>query len=174
MDPFTDYRKMAQLKHQKYKEELERKEKEALEMIENEVAEKLAEEMKIQDEINHVNNFILELDNSIISLQESDDIFLSLELIKTQLDSMIFLIKENNKLKEVQELIITFVDTMNKISESKKNKSPKYVNNLQKIIKEIIVLSEVDIDIEMMDTTDDEKFAKELQDEFYKSEIDTD
>jgi len=170
MDPFTDYRKLAQLKHQKYKEELERKEREALEMIENEVAEKLAEEMKIQDEINHVNNFILQLDNSIISLQESDDIFLSLELIKTQLDSMIDLIKINNKLKEVQELIITFVHTMNKISENKKNKSPKYVNNLQKIIKEIIVLSEVDIDIEMMDTTDDEKFAKELQDKLYKSE----
>jgi hypothetical protein len=173
MNSFLDYRKMAQLKHQKYKEETERKEKEALEMIENEVAEKLAEEMNIQDEINHVNNFILELDNSIILLQESDDIFLSLELIKTQLDSMIFLIKKNNKLKEVQELITTFVDTMNKISENKKNKSPKYVNNLQKIIKEIIILSEVDIDIEMMDTTDDEKFAKELQDELYKSE-DTD
>lgn len=181
MDPVLDYRKIAQLKYQKYQEEQrllkEKKEKEAreeFERIEKEVAEKMAEDMKNQDEINQINNFLSELEVSIISIETTDDIFLSLQMIQIQIDSMIVLIEKHDKLKNLQDLIITFVDVMNKNFENKKHKSPRYIQDVQKIVKEIITLTKVDIEIEMMDTSDDEKFAKELQDSLYKSEVEYD
>jgi len=177
----TDYRKIAQLKYKKYQEEQkllkEKKEqeiKEEFDKIEKEVAEKIAEDIKNQDEINQIDNFLSELEISIISIETTDDIFLSLQTIQIQIDSMIELIEKNNKLKNMQDLIITFVNSMNKIFENKKHKPPKYIQDVQKIVKEIITLTKVDIEIEMMDTSDDEKFAQELQDELYKSEVDTD
>ena len=174
MDIITDYRKIAQLKHQKYQEKKEQEVRDELERIEKEVAEKMAEDMINQDEINQIDNFFSELELSIISIETTDDIFLSLQMIQIQIDSMIELIKKQNKLKNIQDLIITFVDVMNKVFENKKHKSPKYIQDIQKIVKEIITLTEVDIEIEMMDTIDDEKVANDLQNELYKSEIEYD
>jgi hypothetical protein len=181
MDPILECRKIAQLKYQKYQEEkrllkekIEKDAREEFERIEKEVAEKMAEDMKNQDEINLIENFLSELELSIISIETTNDIFLSLQMIQTQIESMIELIEKHDKLKNLQDLIITLVDVMNKVFENKKHKSPRYIQDVHKIVKEIITLTKVDIEIEMMDTSDDEKVAQELQDSFYKSEIEYD
>ena len=134
----------------------------------------MSEEMKNQDEILLIDSFLSELEVSIISIENTDDIFLSLQMIQIQIDSMIVLVKKHNKFKDIQDLVIIFVDIMNKVFENKKHKSPKYIQDIQKIVKEIITLTEVDIEIEMMDTSKDDIFAKELQESFYKSEVEYD
>jgi len=181
MDPMLDYRKVAQLKYLKHQEEQKliqeiaaKERREEFERIEKEIAEQMAEDMKNQDEILLIDNFLSELEVSIISIETTDDIFLSLQMIQTQIDSMIKLIKNHDKLKNIQDLIITLVNEMNKVFENKKHKSPRYIQDIQKIVKEIIALTNVDIEIEMMDTSDDEKVAQELQDSFYKSEVEYD
>ena len=60
---------------------------------------------------------------------------------------------------------------MNKRFENIENKSPKYIQDIHHIIKEIFILTDTNIDIEMMNTTNDEKFAFEVQEEIYKSNI---
>ncbi len=174
-------RKIAQLKYQKYQEEqrllkekIEKDAREEFEKIEKEVAEKMAEDLKAQDEINLIDNFLSELEVSIISIENTDDIFLSLQMIQIQIDSMIELIKKHDKLKNIQDLIIILVNEMNKVFENKKHKPPRYIQDVQKIVKEIINLTSVEIEIEMMDTSDDEKVAQELQESLYKSEVEYD
>ena len=181
MDMISDYRKIAQLKHQKHQEEQRliqeiaaKERREEFERIEREIAEQMSEEMKNQDEILLIDSFLSELEVSIISIENTDDIFLSLQMIQIQIDSMIVLVKKHNKFKDIQDLVIIFVDIMNKVFENKKHKSPKYIQDIQKIVKEIITLTEVDIEIEMMDTSKDDIFAEELQESLYKSEVEYD
>lgn len=183
VDPIANYRQMAAERHKKY---LEKQKKEQFE-LDRIAAEKLAEEMKLKDEedekirleqlkltedMETIDFFMDDLDISIINLKDTDDIFMSLQLIESKLETIIKLVKELNRLKDVQNKVISLVEVLNSVFEDKNKKNPKYVASVNKIVKDIFTLAEVDVNIELMDTSDDENFAKELQEKMYKRTLD--
>jgi hypothetical protein len=181
LDPLANYRQMAAERHKKYMEK-QKRERDELDRI---AAEKLAEELKeqeikeqeerlqqikIKDDMDTIDFFMDDLDISIINIHESEDIFMALRLIESKLETIINIVKEYDRLKDVQNKIISLVEVLNKLFEDKK-KNSKYVSEINNIVKEIFKLSEIDVNIELMDTTEDEKFAKELQEKLYKSRL---
>jgi len=182
MADLSNYRKIAAEKHKLFldKKKIEDAEKNKIEMdmlkeylriSEEEENKKKLEEIINKDENERIDFFNDELDISIINLNESDDLFLSLQLIDSQLETIINLIEKYNRLKEIQEKIIPLVEMLNKIFEYKKNKPPSYVENINEIVHRIFQKAKVDIPIELMDTEKDEEYALKLQEELYKLNI---
>jgi hypothetical protein len=179
MSDQLDYRKVAA---EKYRQHLEMKKKEeeeknriAAEMLaeemrineEKEIQQRI-EELKIKDDTETIDFFMDDLDVSVISLRESTDIFLDLQLMESKLETIIELVKEYGRLPDIQEKIVSLVEVLNNIFEDKKNKSTVYVDKLNKIVQNIFKVAEVEIPVELMDTTEDEDVARKLQDEMYK------
>ena len=106
--------------------------------------------------------------NYLSSLVTTNDVSLILQMISCQMDSIIELIKKHDKLKEIQGKIISMVEVLNDIHKKKKHLS--YVQEIDKIVKNIFKTAEIeDIEVQMMDTDDDEEFAKKLQEELYNN-----
>ena len=178
MSDLLDYRKVAAEKYRQHlemkKNEEEEKNRIAAEILaeemrineEKEIQQRI-EELKIKDDTETIDFFMDDLDVSIISLRESTDLFLDLQLMESKLDTMIVLFKEYGRLQDVQEKIVSLVEVLNKIFEERK-KSPGYVDRLNKIVQSIFKVAEVEIPVELMDTTEDEEVARKLQDEMYK------
>jgi len=183
MDQLQLARELAKKKHEKYLQE--KKEKEDAELAklaeleaklnaEAEVEKKAldseneAKTLKFTEETELIDVFFIELDETINELKKSDDIFLILQMIQTRIMSVIELLREHNRLPEIQDRVLIFVDILNKSHEDKnKKKDTTYVSQVSNIVKNIFELCEVDVEIETMDTSEDDEFARKLQEEMY-------
>jgi hypothetical protein len=183
MDELNTYREIAKQKYEKFRLEKEAKEaadnakmKEAQDELYAAMAaeqalldaENAAKDLKFTQEMEEVDVFFIELDESINELKSSDDIFLILQIIQTRIQSIIELVREHERLSEIQDRVLVFVDIMNKSHEdSSKKKDSTYVSQVSSIVKSIFELCEVDVEIEAMDTSEDDEFARKLQEEMY-------
>ena len=184
MDPLAEYKKIAKAKYEKMKAEedakklkLEEEEKEKkLKEEEEENARKLEEaqkQLQLEDELHIIQLFTVEFDDYLSSLVTTNDVSLILQMISCQMDSIIELIKKHNKLKEIQDKIISMVEVLNDIHKNKKHLA--YVQEIDKLVKNIFKIAEVeDIEVQMMDTDEDEEYAKKLQEELYNNHINSD
>lgn len=160
MDYLTEYRRLAKEKHQQYLNE-----KQAIE------DKKIADELKIKEEQESIELFFTDLDVSITNLETTNDIELDLQMIRSSIESFIGVLKNNDRLNELQTKITILVEILNKLHASK-TKSSSYVGTIQKIVQEIFTICEVDIPIEPMDTSEDDEYARKLQEEFYNLQLD--
>jgi hypothetical protein len=167
MDYLTEYRRLAKEKHQQYLNEKHQQylnEKQAIE------DKKIADEIKIKEEQESIELFFVDLDVSITNLETTNDIELDLQMIRSSIESFIGVLKNNNRLNELQTKITILVEILNKLHASK-TKSSSYVGTIQKIVQEIFTICEVDIPIEPMDTSEDDEYARKLQEEFYNLQV---
>jgi len=155
MNSIDEYRKLAKERHQKYVNE-----KQAIE------DKKIVDELKIKEEQESIELFFTNLDVSITNLETTTDIELDLQMIQSHIDSFISVLKNNDRLTELQTKITILVEILNKLHASK-TKSSSYVATIQKIVQEIFAMCEVDIPIEPMDTSDDDEYARKLQEDYY-------
>ena len=89
-------------------------------------------------------------------------------MISCQMESIIELIKKHDKLKDIQTKIMELVEVLNDIHKNKKHLS--YVQEIDKIVKNIFKTAEIeDIEVQMMDTDNDEEYAKKIQEELYNN-----
>jgi len=183
MDSLKLAREQAKKKHEKYLQEKKEKEDaelaklaelEAQLMAEAEAEKKAldseneAKTLKFTEETENIDVFFIELDETINELKKSNDIFLILQMIQTRIMSVIELLREHNRLPEIQDRVLIFVDILNKSHEDKnKTKDSTYVSQVSNIVKNIFELCEVDVEIEAMDTSEDDEFARKLQEEMY-------
>ena len=155
----NSYKEIAKQKYELHK----KKEDEKNNKIKEEEFRMIAEENKrketenkiesINESINEIINFI-EFDNTIEVLLSN------LSIIQNIIQENIQFIKENN-MKEIQGNIINIIYILNIHTENIKYNLDD-VNSISQIMKDIIKLTELEIDIELMDTSKDEDFARSL------------
>ena len=133
---------------------------------EEEESYKLAEEMKLTEENDEVLSFLTSIDSSLIELESNDTIEL-LKMMESQIETIIDLVKKHNKLSILQEKMSSLVEVLNKMHEKHKNNLDN-VRTISLIIKDIFKLTEVDIPIEVMDVSDDENVARQIQENEYR------
>jgi len=171
MDPLAEYRIIAKAKYEKLKAEEAAKK---LKLEEEENALKLEEAKKqliLEDELQIIQTFTKEFEEYITALHTTNDVSLILQMISSQLESIVELIKKHDKLKDIQTKIMELVEVLNDIHKNKKHLS--YVQEIDKIVKKIFKSAEIeDIEVQLMDTDDDEEYAKKLQEELYNNMID--
>lgn len=134
---------------------------------EEEESYKLAEEMKLNEENDDVLSFLSSIDTSLIELEESYDAIELLKMMESQIETIIDLVKKHNKLSILQEKMSSLVEVLNKMHEKHKN-NLENVKTISLIIKDIFKLTEVDIPIEVMDVSDDENVARQIQENEYR------
>ena len=134
---------------------------------EEEESYKLAEEMKLNEENDDVLSFLTSIDSSLIELEESYDAIELLKMMESQIETIIDLVKKHNKLSILQEKMSSLVEVLNKMHEKHKNNLDN-VRTISLIIKDIFKLTEVDIPIEVMDVSDDENVARQIQENEYR------
>ena len=170
MDPLAEYRKIAKAKYEKLKADEDAKK---LKLEEEENALKLEEAKKqliLEDELQIIQTFTKEFEEYITALHTTNDVSLILQMISSQMESIIELIKKHDKLKDVQNKIMELVEVLNDIHKNKKHLS--YVQEIDKIVKNIFKTAEIeDIEVQLMDTDDDEEYAKKIQEELYNNLI---
>ena len=168
MDPLAEYKKIAKAKYEKLKAEEDAKK---LKLEEEENARKLEEtkkELILEDELSTIQVFTKEFEDYMSSLVTTNDVSLILQMISSQMESIIELIKKHDKLKDVQNKIMELVEVLNDIHKNKKHLS--YVQEIDKIVKNIFKTAEIeDIEVQLMDTDDDEEYAKKIQEELYNN-----
>ncbi len=149
----SDYREIARKKHQEF---LMKKE------------EELRIQKEKEDEIIRRDtmalNICMEIADNIDSIQlnsNQDNILLSLINIESIIHNNINFIKEQNKLITIQDNVLDLVNILNKLNENG-NKDLTLIHNISNIMNQIFSLLEIHIDIESMDTSQDEKMAKEM------------
>ncbi len=123
---------------------------------------------KIQEEIVKKENLslsiILEITENIDVIQTNysyETLICCLSHIESIIMTNIDLIKES-KFKETQGLILNLVNVINLLNENDKNKDLNIVKLISNFMENIFTFLELDIDIELMDTSDDEKYACEI------------
>ena len=156
MDPLAEYRKIAKAKYEKLKAEEDAKK---LKLEEEENALKLEEAKKqliLEDELQTIQVFTKEFEEYITALHTTNDVSLILQMISSQMESIVELIKKHDKLKDIQTKIMELVEVLNDIHKNKKHLS--YVQEIDKIVKKIFKSAEIeDIEVQLMDTDDDEE-----------------
>jgi len=183
MDSLKEVREIKKKKHDKYLQEKKEKEDEELAKLAELEAQLIAEEeakkkaldaeneaktLKFTVETELIDVFFIELDDTINELTKSDDIFLILQMIQTRIISVIELLREHNRLPEIKDSLNVLYKILDKSHEDKnKKKDTTYVSQVSNIVKNIFELCEVDIEIEPMDTSEDDEFARKLQEEIY-------
>jgi hypothetical protein len=156
MASISEYRENARMKYERHIKQKEEQE-----------SAKLAEEMKFNEENDNVLSLLVSIDASLIELEESYDAIELLKMMESQIESMIDLVKKHNKLSILQEKMSSLVEVLNKVQEKYKNNLDN-VRTIALIIKDIFKLTEVDIPIEVMDVSDDEKVARQIQENEYR------
>lgn len=155
MSSISEYRESARMKYEKH-----------IKQKEEEESYKLAEEMKLTEENDEVLSFLTSIDSSLIELESNDTIEL-LKMMESQIETIIDLVKKHNKLSILQEKMSSLVEVLNKMHEKHKNNLDN-VRTISLIIKDIFKLTEVDIPIEVMDVSDDENVARQIQENEYR------
>lgn len=156
MSSISEYRESARMKYEKH-----------IKQKEEEESYKLAEEMKLTEENDEVLSFLTSIDSSLIELEESYDAIELLKMMESQIETIIDLVKKHNKLSILQEKMSSLVEVLNKMHEKHKNNLDN-VRTISLIIKDIFKLTEVDIPIEVMDVSDDENVARQIQENEYR------
>jgi hypothetical protein len=183
MDSLKEARELAKQKYEKYLQEKKEKEDAELAKLAELEAQLIAEEeakkkaldaeneaktLKFTVETELIDVFFIELDETINELTKSDDIFLILQMIQTRIISVIELLREHNRLPEIKDSLNVLYKILDKSHEDKnKKKDTTYVSQVSNIVKNIFELCEVDVEIETMDTSEDDEFARKLQEEMY-------
>jgi len=155
MSSISEYRENARMKYERH-----------IKQKQEEESEKFAEQMKLTEENDDVLSFLTSIDSSLIELESNDTIEL-LKIMESQIESIIHLVKKHNHLSTLQEKMSSLVEVLNKMHERHKNNLDN-VKMIALIIKDIFKLTEVDIPIEVMDVSDDENVARQIQENEYK------
>ena len=155
MSSISEYRENARMKYERH-----------IKQKQEEESEKFAEQMKLTEENDDVLSFLTSIDSSLIELESNDTIEL-LKIMESQIESIIHLVKKHNHLPTLQEKMSSLVEVLNKMHERHKNNLDN-VKMIALIIKDIFKLTEVDIPIEVMDVSDDENVARQIQENEYK------
>ena len=173
MDLLAEYKKIAKAKYEKIKAEENAKKLKEEEEENDRKLEETKKELELQDELITIQIFNKEFDDYLSSLSSTNDVSLILQMISSQMESIIELIKKHDKLKDIQTKIMELVEVLNDIHKNKKHLS--YVQEIDKIVKNIFKTAEIeDIEVQMMDTDNDEEYAKKIQEELYNNLTDND
>ena len=168
MDLLAEYKKIAKAKYEKIKAEENAKKLKEEEEENDRKLEETKKELELQDELITIQIFNKEFDDYLSSLSTTNDVSLILQMISCQMESIIELIKKHDKLKDIQTKIMELVEVLNDIHKNKKHLS--YVQEIDKIVKNIFKTAEIeDIEVQMMDTDNDEEYAKKIQEELYNN-----
>jgi len=153
-----DYREQARRRY------LEARQKQD-EILQEETKKKMEEEMR-RKELEEVHSYIY------VKFEEWDSLVENYEEYTLQIlhdivnDDFISLLVKYDRLDELQERITRLVHLLNEQSELKneeKKRESGEIREIYKIMKDMIERANVDIPIEMMDTSGDEDFAKKLE-----------
>ena len=115
-----------------------------------------------------------EIERNHDELVKWDEISESLENTTTKLALLLSILKEEfieklekyDRLDEIQERVSNLVEKINDVCKNSES-SLRETNEMYAIMKEIISLTKVEIPIQIMNTDDDEKVAKRLEQEIF-------
>ena len=171
---YADYRaaedeKAAKLAAEAAKAEAERLEAEEAEASIRHVERLEAEEaeLKAKEENTTVDLFLAGLSDTFSTLAYVDDLELSLQMMAGGISSIIELIKSNNRMGELKMIVVGLVEVLNKMHENS-HKNAAQVRMIKEAVQQIFSICEVEIEIEAMDTSEDEKTAKKFQAQEYE------
>jgi hypothetical protein len=159
MNGYSEYSEQARLRYQSYlQQKNEKEEKERLEQEERE-----RKMTKIEEDQTMIYKQLEEWDSSWKNGQ--DEPIFTLHLLYSILtDDFILLIKEYDRLDELQERVVRLVNDLNNQASLQKL-SLESIREIYAVMKTVITKSETDISIEMMDTSGDADLCVRLQEE---------
>ncbi len=172
MSQLDEYRKRARLRYENEVMKREKEEREIEEKLKEDERLRLEEIKRKNDEETIKNNkalsVLLEIEEHVDSLQFNnslDNILFELILIESLIQINIEFLKEMDKMNDLQNTIMNLVNILNMIHENnnKNTKDLMILKNISEKIKNIFDLIGLDIKIEIMDTYNDENFAKEFE-----------
>ena len=119
-----------------------------------------------------------EIERNHDELVKWDEISESLENTTTKLALLLSILTEEfieklekyDRLYEIQERVSNLVEKINDVCK-KSESSLRETNEMYAIMKEIISLTKVEIPIQIMNTDDDEKVAKRLEQEIFDQDV---
>jgi hypothetical protein len=121
------------------------------------------EELKANEENTKIDVFLSELSDTFSTLSYVDDLELSLQMMACGIDSIIELIKSNNRLDELKSIVRELVKVLDEMHENS-HKSAAQVRKIKEAVQYIFSISQVEeIEIIAMDTSKDEETAKRFQ-----------
>lgn len=123
-------------------------------------------ELKANEENTKIDVFLTELSDTFSSLIEAADLEFALQMMACSIDSIIELIRSNNRIHELKEIVAGLVEVLNKMHEHA-HKSAAQVRQIQEAVQHIFSICHVEIEIEPMDTSEDEEKAKRFQAQEY-------
>lgn len=160
MDKLMEVREEARRRYEEYyeREKREKKEKERQELT------TLENELKKEDDHTYIYEQFDEWDSLSLSKSDQDlgDIIVTLHLYYSLLNPYLMgLLKKYDRIDELQERVVKLVHFLNELSQ--KNQFDLHeIREMGNVMEMMIRLSDVDIPIEMMDTTKDEELSKRL------------
>lgn len=121
-----------------------------------------AERLAAIDENTQIDLFFAGLSETFSTLSQELDLELSLEMIACGIDSIIELIKLHNRMDELKMIVEGLVEVLTKMHENV-TKTATQVRKIKEIVQHIFTMCEKEIEIQDMDTSADEKIAKDFQ-----------
>ena len=131
---------------------------EEVERIEQEQLQLQAQQELRQSKLDETQTFIEIWD---VTIEHSVEIP-ELEYIRFQLSEWVSFFQEEDRMNELQSRAVLLMEKVNE-SQATKSSTAEEVRVLQHIMKDIFELSQVEIDIELMDTSMDEEVANRVQ-----------
>ena len=101
----------------------------------------------------------------------SHDTLLTLHLMCTLMEPSIPLFKEMDNMTEWETRVTQVIHELNTLQETRRSNMEE-VRELEYVIKHMITLANIEVDIKLMDTTDDELVANQLAEQEWKQELD--
>lgn len=176
-----DYRDVARKRHEQYLKEKQIKDQEENKRIEEErIAKqkeldrinelKRLEELKKQEELSNIEAIMVFIDNicdmvfEIHNLNDNADfeIVFNINRIYSIIEENLDVILKHDKKGELVDKIINLTNNINIIRENKKNNDTSSIRNIAEAMEKVYEICGLEIKIELMDTSQDEEFAKNL------------
>lgn len=142
-----------QMKIEAEREEAEQKEKERQE---KEAQQWLEQDQKERDTVAQA---LQEWDTILLSIH--DDTMFSIYMLSSLLESNHALFTKRNVMEELKTRVVDLIERLNAIQENRTS-TTEDVKAMERIMRHMISLTGVDVQIETMDTTQDEEFAMQL------------
>jgi hypothetical protein len=101
----------------------------------------------------------------------SHDTLLTLHLMCTLMEPTIPLFKEMDNMKEWETRVVQVIHELDTLQQTRRS-SMEEVRELEYVIKHMITLANIEVDIKLMDTTNDELVANQLAEQEWKQELD--
>jgi len=168
----NDYRKRARDKFSKY-EEIKPSETEQNEIEQNEIEQEIdcSELMgKMDDQFAEV--ILNDIRSAVLLIKDDfteNTISYNMQFITDRVIEHKIFLEEQKKLDDLRKIIVDFVDMINDMT--KRNKiGLGHIKNLSDKFLTIFSVINVDVVVEEMDTTQDEIYARRLQEEFYNEQ----